>query len=73
MAWLVEKRNDTTGIAVYILSISPGCMAWTSQRHQAKRFPSRGDAEKAAGQCDYQEDERIIVRVSRASCTSHNR
>jgi len=62
MSWLVEKRNATTGISTYLLGISPGCAAWGAQRHKAMPFASRADADKAAAQCDYQEDERIIVR-----------
>ena len=62
MSWLVEKRNDRTGIVAYLLGTSPGCTAWGGQRHKAMRFPTKADAEKAAFELDCEQHERIIVR-----------
>ncbi len=62
MAWLVEKRNERTGIVAYVLGISRGCAALGGQRHKAMRFPTKADAEKAAVDLHCEQHERIIVR-----------
>lgn len=64
MPWLVEKRNDSSGIATYLANTQSGCDTWVSQRHRSRRFPTKDEAEKAAGElsCKEKEDDRIIVR-----------
>ena len=62
MSWLVEKRNDSTGIVTYLLGTSPGCTALGAQRHKAMRFPTKAGAEKAAVDLHCEQHERILVR-----------
>lgn len=63
MPYLVCKRNIETGFDEYLLGYSETTQTWVSlaERHKAKRFATRREAEDLVPRLHHNEDEEIMI------------
>ena len=63
MPYLVCKRNKETGFDEYLLGDNESTQAWVSlgERHKAKRFATRREAEDRVPHLHHNEGEEIVV------------
>ena len=62
MGWLIEQRNEQSGLTLYFSGGHARNAAWGAQRHKARRFDTEKEAQDVAETLAYVEGENIRVR-----------